>query len=261
MCDVCGCGDPEVVSHDVHRHILSRNDQVAAHNREHFARRGIFAVNVMGSPGAGKTALLEATRRFAPELRLAAVSGDLATDHDASRLTAAGIAARTITTGTACHLDARMLHHALHDWSDLACDVFCVENVGNLVCPAIYDLGEAARVVALSTTEGPDKPLKYPVIFRNADLVLLTKADLLPHLPDVDPERIEDALARVMPEPRMIVVSATTGAGLEDWLAWLKDARARARTGSVLANPHASFRLIEKPPCGGSSAGGSQQGP
>jgi hydrogenase nickel incorporation protein HypB len=228
MCDVCGCGDSTIVSHDVHQRILSDNDMVAGHNREHFARRGVLAINLMGSPGSGKTALLEATRRAAPELRLAAVSGDLATENDAVRLSAAGVPARTITTGTACHLDARLVHHALHDWSDLECDVFCIENVGNLVCPAIYDLGEAVRVVALSVTEGPDKPLKYPVMFRAADLVLLTKADLLPHLPDVDPRRIEDALARVMPAPRMLVVSATTGAGLEGWVTWLKNAQAAA---------------------------------
>jgi len=228
MCDVCGCGDTTIVSEDLHQRILSDNDHVAGHNREHFARRGTLAINLMGSPGAGKTALLEATRRAAPDLRLAALSGDLATDHDAARLEAAGIPARTITTGTACHLDASMVHHALHHWSDVESDVFAIENVGNLVCPAIYDLGQAANVVALSVTEGPDKPLKYPVMFRVADLVVLTKIDLLPHLPDVDPERIRDALARVMPEPRLIAVSATTGVGLADWTAWLRQRRDEA---------------------------------
>jgi hydrogenase nickel incorporation protein HypB len=226
MCDVCGCGDPAIVSEDLHQRILSDNDRVAHHNREHFARRSMLAINLMGSPGAGKTALLEATRRAAPALRLAALSGDLATDHDAARLEAVGVPARTITTGTACHLDAAMVHHALHDWGDLEADVFVIENVGNLVCPAIYDLGQAANVVALSVTEGPDKPLKYPVMFRAADLVVLSKADLLPHLSDVDPERIRDALARVMPEPRLIVVSAQTGQGLDAWLDWLAERRA-----------------------------------
>ena len=223
MCDVCGCGDPEIVSEDLHAKILGENDRTAGHNREHFARRGMLAINLMGSPGAGKTALIEATRRDLPELRLAALSGDLATDHDAERLEAAGVPARTITTGTACHLDASMVHHALHHWEEARCDVFFIENVGNLVCPAIYDLGQAANVVALSTTEGPDKPLKYPVMFRAADLVLLTKSDLLPHLPDVDPDQIRDALARVMPEPRMLVVSATTGEGLKEWVEWLRE--------------------------------------
>jgi hydrogenase nickel incorporation protein HypB len=225
MCDVCGCGDPNIVTEDLHQRILSDNDRVAGHNREHFARRDMLALNLMGSPGAGKTALLEATRRAAPDLRLAALSGDLATENDAARLEAAGVPARTITTGTACHLDAAMVHHALHHWPDADGDVFVIENVGNLVCPAIYDLGQAANVVALSTTEGPDKPLKYPVMFRAADLVLLTKADLLPHLPDIEPKRIADALARVMPDPRMIVVSAATGVGMDQWVDWIRERR------------------------------------
>jgi hydrogenase nickel incorporation protein HypB len=226
MCDVCGCGDRALVSEELHERILSDNERVARHNREHFERRGLLAVNLMGSPGSGKTALLEATRRAAPELRLAAVSGDLATEHDAERLARVGIPARTITTGTACHLDASMVHHALHHMDDGApLDVFFIENVGNLVCPAIYDLGQGVNVVALSVTEGPDKPLKYPVMFRAADLVVLTKVDLLPHLPDVDPERIREALARVMPAPRMLEVSASTGEGIDAWLRWLAASR------------------------------------
>jgi hydrogenase nickel incorporation protein HypB len=226
MCDVCGCGDPAIVSEELHERILGDNDRVARHNREHFLQRGMLTINLMGSPGAGKTALIEATGRVLPELRLAAVSGDLATDHDASRLEHAGVPARTITTGTACHLDASMVHHALHDWDVPASDLFFIENVGNLVCPAIYDLGQAANVVALSVTEGPDKPLKYPVMFQAADLVLLTKSDLLPHLPDVEPGIVLDALSRVMPEPRMLVVSATSGEGLDAWAQWLRALRA-----------------------------------
>ncbi len=237
MCDVCGCGDPAIVSEDLHAKILSDNDRVADHNRDHFRSHGMLTINLMGSPGAGKTALIEATKRMLPDLRLAAVSGDLATDHDSARLEAAGVPARTITTGTACHLDASMVHHALHHWDGPASDLFFIENVGNLVCPAIYDLGQAANVVALSVTEGPDKPLKYPVMFRAADLVVLTKSDLLPHLQDVDPAQIRDALARVMPEPRMLVVSATTGEGLAGWADWLRALRANAKpaapTGSV----------------------------
>jgi hydrogenase nickel incorporation protein HypB len=239
MCDVCGCGDPELVSVDVHERILSANDRSAGHNRAHFQARGTLAVNLMGSPGAGKTALLEATRRAAPDLRFGAVSGDLATDHDARRLKAAGIPSWTITTGTACHLDAAMVHRVLHELPAAPFDVFFVENVGNLVCPAIYDLGQAANVVALSTTEGPDKPLKYPVMFRAADLVLLTKSDLLPHLPDVDPGRIREALAQVAPAPRLLVVSATTGEGLDAWVAWLREQRAKLPQPAVGAHhPH-----------------------
>jgi hydrogenase nickel incorporation protein HypB len=226
MCDVCGCGDPQRVSIDVHERILAANDHTAAHNRAHFLGRGTLAVNLMGSPGSGKTALLEATRRAAPDLRLGAVSGDLATDHDARRLAAAGIPSWTITTGTACHLDAGMVHRVLHELPEAPFDVFVVENVGNLVCPALYDLGQAVNVVALATTEGVDKPLKYPVMFRAADLVLLTKTDLLPHLPGTDPEEVRAALARVTPRPSLLPVSATSGEGLAAWIAWLRARRA-----------------------------------
>jgi len=226
MCDVCGCGDPEVVAVPVHERILSANDRGARHNREHFLEQGVLAINLMGAPGSGKTALLEATARRLPARILAALSGDLATEHDAQRLLRAGVRARAITTGSACHLDAEMVHRALHhlEWNDADC--LFIENVGNLVCPAIYDLGQRANVVALSVTEGEDKPLKYPVMFRAADLVVLTKIDLLPHLPDVDPKRIEEALGRVMPDPRLIALSARTGEGMGDWLAWLEKARA-----------------------------------
>jgi len=222
MCDDCGCGDPELVPVEVHEHILAGNNARAAHLREHFIEAGVLAFNLMGSPGAGKTAVLEQTARaFGERYRLGAVSGDLATDRDARRLRAAGILAAPITTGSACHLDAKLVHDALHHmpWREL--DMFFIENVGNLVCPAIYDLGQAANVVALSVTEGEDKPLKYPVMFRRADLVLLTKIDLLPHL-DVDVRAIREALACVMPEPRLIAVSGKTGEGIGEWLAWLE---------------------------------------
>lgn len=223
MCDTCGCGDERVVSLDLHERILAANEGAAHHNREHFAEHAILAINLMGSPGSGKTALLEATARASRdgEFRLAALSGDLATDRDGARLRAAGIPAATITTGSACHLDAELVHHALHDLSLHGRNTLFIENVGNLVCPAIYDLGQAANVVALAVTEGEDKPLKYPVMFRKADLVVLTKADLLPHLPEVSLTAFQDALARVMPFPRMIVVSAKTGQGMEQWMAWL----------------------------------------
>jgi hydrogenase nickel incorporation protein HypB len=169
--------------------------------------------------------VLEATSKAAGgQLKLGAVSGDLATDRDADRLNASGIVSATITTGSACHLDARLVHHALHHFPSNDRDVFFIENVGNLVCPAIYDLGQAANVVALSVTEGEDKPLKYPVMFQKADLVLLTKVDLIPHL-DFDVAAVEDALARVMPEAKMLKVSAKTGEGIDGWLAWLQARR------------------------------------
>jgi len=221
MCDTCGCGDPELVAVDVHERILAGNDRTAAHNREHFRERGVVAINLMGSPGAGKTAVLEATARRLDGRRLGALAGDLATDHDAARLQAAGIVAKSITTGSACHLDAAMVHRALHDFPWRELDYLFVENVGNLVCPAVYDLGQAVNVVALAVTEGEDKPLKYPVMFRKADLVLVTKIDLLPHLPHVRVERIAEALARVMPQALCLPFSALTGEGLQGWLAWL----------------------------------------
>jgi len=234
MCQDCGCGDDELVPLDVQTRLLESNDRTARHNREHFEQSGVLAINLMGSPGSGKTALLEATARWTGHLRIAAVSGDLETDNDARRLTKAGIPARAITTGTGCHLDAALVHKALPGFSLAALDVFFIENVGNLVCPAIYDLGQAVNVVALSVTEGEDKPLKYPAMFRAADLVVLTKLDLLPHL-DVHVEAIEDALARVMPSPRLIAVSAKTGAGIESWVEWIAQRRSRYAAGEAHA--------------------------
>jgi hydrogenase nickel incorporation protein HypB len=227
MCLTCGCGDPELVPVELHERILAGNDKAARHNREHFVEARVLAVNVMGSPGSGKTGLLEATARAAAARgwRLGAVSADLATDNDARRLRAAGIPSRAITTGQACHLDAELVHRALHDFPWRETDVFFIENVGNLVCPAIYDLGQAASVVVLSVTEGEDKPLKYPVMFQAADLVVIAKCDLLPHL-DLDLARLHDALAQVMPSPRAIEVSARTGQGIDAWVAWLEEQRA-----------------------------------
>ncbi len=227
MCLTCGCGDPELVPVELHEKILAGNERAARHNREHFVEAGVLAVNVMGGPGSGKTALLEATARAAAGRgwRLGAVSADLATDNDARRLEAAGIRSRAITTGQACHLDAELVHRSLHDFPWRETDVFFIENVGNLVCPAIYDLGQAASVVVLSVTEGEDKPLKYPVMFKAVDLVLVAKCDLVPHL-EVDLAKIHDGLARVMPSPRAIEISARTGQGLDAWLAWLEEQRA-----------------------------------
>ena len=215
MCQDCGCGDNQLVPVEVQTRLLEANDRTAGHNREHFEASGVLALNLMGSPGSGKTALLEATARAAAGA--AARRGERRSRHRQRRAPAdEGRASRRGRSrpGQACHLDAELVHDALHGfpWRDF--DVFFIENVGNLVCPAIYDLGQAANVVALSVTEGEDKPLKYPVMFREADLVVLTKIDLLPHL-DVNVAAIEDALARVMPSPRMIAVSAKTGAGID----------------------------------------------
>jgi len=241
MCGTCGCGDPAVVPVDVHDRILAGNDAQARHNRDHFGAHGVTAVNVMGSPGAGKTALLEATARARGARKVGALAGDLATDRDASRLETAGIPALSITTGSACHLDAEMVHRALHGWPWSGFEYLFIENVGNLVCPAIYDLGQAANVVALSITEGEDKPLKYPVMFKAADLVVLTKMDLLPHLPHFSVAAVEDALARVMPSPTLIKLSAVSGEGVDAWLAWLEAVR-----GQVLDAPPRATRNAER---------------
>jgi hydrogenase nickel incorporation protein HypB len=223
MCDACGCGDPKAMSFDVHERILAGNDRVARHNREHFRDHDVIAVNLMGSPGSGKTTVLEATARaLKKSARLGVLAGDLATDNDANRVRAVGIIAESITTGSACHLDAEMVHQGLHriPWRTL--DYLFIENVGNLVCPAIYDLGQDANVVALSVTEGEDKPLKYPTIFHKADLVLVTKIDLLAQLPDVSLETIEENVRLVMPRPALLAVSAKTGAGIDRWVRWLE---------------------------------------
>jgi hydrogenase nickel incorporation protein HypB len=211
--------------------LLSRTamaDRTAANNRQHFAAAGVLAVNLMGSAGSGKTAVLEASAWHAAAhgecLRMGTLSGDLVTDRDARRLRAAGIPSRAITTGSACHVDAEMVRQAMQHVAWRGLDAFVIENVGNLVCPAVYDLGQSVNVVALSVTEGEDKPMKYPVMFHKADLVLLTKVDLLSVL-DVDLAAIEDALAHVMRVPRMILMSAKTGQGVGEWLTWLRTER------------------------------------
>ena len=224
MCDVCGCGDPKKVTIDVHASLLSDNDREALHLRQHFVADGVLALNVMGSPGSGKTALVEALAlALAGRLQLAAVSGDLATTLDAERLSKAGVTAATITTGSACHLDASLVHNALHgDFASsvAACDVFFIENVGNLVCPAIYDLGQAANVVVLSVTEGVDKPLKYPDMFAAATLMVFNKIDLLPHV-DFDVAKCIEYARRVNPGIAVLQLSATRGDGMDAWLDWL----------------------------------------
>jgi hydrogenase nickel incorporation protein HypB len=248
MCDTCGCGDPEIVSLDVYDDILAGNRRRAQHNRDHFRGHGVFAVNLMGSPGAGKTAVLEATaRRLSPAARCGALAGDLATDRDARRLTSAGVPALSITTGSACHLDAKMVHEALHAfpaWATL--DYMFIENVGNLVCPAVYDLGQAINVVALAVTEGDDKPVKYPVMFRNADLVLLTKTDLLPYLPGMDVDAVLRGIAQVMPANKVIRFSAVTGEGVDDWIAWLTAQRGALAPRLPAAPPHHDHHQRER---------------
>jgi hydrogenase nickel incorporation protein HypB len=236
MCQSCGCGESNVVPVALNERILAANDRAARHNREHFRDRHVSVINLMGSPGAGKTAVLEATARaLGRDAKVGVLAGDLATDNDARRIRAAGLVAESITTGTACHLDAAMVHRGLHRMSAWRTfDYLFIENVGNLVCPAVYDLGQDVNVVALSVTEGEDKPLKYPTMFQKADLVLLTKIDLLPQLPDVSIAAIRDNLSIVMPVPRMMPVSATTGEGIDRWVRWLEGLRVPRASGHVI---------------------------
>jgi hydrogenase nickel incorporation protein HypB len=188
--------------------ILDENDRVAAHNREHFDEHGVLAVNLMSSPGSGKTSLLEATiRALAGELRVAVVEGDLATENDADRIRACGVPAVQITTGNACHLDAQMVHDALHDLPLAGLDVLFVENVGNL----------------LSVPEGDDKPAKYPVMFRGSDLSLITKTDLLAYIEEFQPERARQSLRQVGYSGPVIELTKRGGAGFDAWLKWLRE--------------------------------------
>ena len=242
MCDTCGCnvtpGNEHLVaagghlahtSHgnesvEVLKGLLDANDHQAAHNREHFERHGVLAINLMSSPGAGKTTLLEATiEALGKDLNVAVVEGDLETENDAQRIRDKGVPAIQISTGSACHLDAHMVHTALHELELDGVDVLFIENVGNLVCPASFDLGQHCNVALLSTPEGDDKPAKYPVMFRAADLVVITKADLLEVLGDFDPAAAESCLRQIANPAPLIEVSARSGAGMQAWLDWVNE--------------------------------------
>jgi hydrogenase nickel incorporation protein HypB len=204
------------------RKVLNENDRIAAGLRESFQRGGVFCLNLISSPGSGKTALLERTLEgFDASRRVAVLTGDIQTDNDARRLARFGFPVRQITTGGACHLDARMVERALEGWPVEELEILFLENVGNLVCPTSYDLGEEARAVVLSVTEGEDKPLKYPATFHHADLMVLNKVDLLPYVPFQAALACENA-RRVQPEIEILEVSCTSGQGLDRWRAWLE---------------------------------------
>lgn len=212
---------------EIERNILSRNDMDADANRRHLREQGVLALNLMSSPGAGKTTLLvETIRALAGELGIAVVEGDQETSNDAERIRACGVPAVQINTGRGCHLDAHMVGHALDELPLAAGSVVFIENVGNLVCPAAFDLGEAGKVVILSVTEGDDKPLKYPDMFATADLMLLNKTDLLPYV-DFDPERAIELARRVNPEIAEIRLSARSGNGMTAWLDWVREGARR----------------------------------
>ncbi|QJA06173.1 hydrogenase nickel incorporation protein HypB [Thermosulfurimonas marina] len=219
MCESCGCGERSLRV-EVAREILSRNKEVAERNRAWFQRLGVKAVNLVGSPGAGKTTLIEATARALSGRRLAVIEGDPETRRDAERLESLGIPVAAVTTGGVCHLDAAMVHRAFHELAGPPPEILFIENVGNLLCPADFDLGEELSVVVLSVTEGEDKPEKYPQAFRRARALVLTKLDLLPYV-DFDPEKVAERARRINPEIEIFRVSARTGEGLEEWVKFL----------------------------------------
>jgi len=241
MCNTCGCnvtpGNEHLVKGDgklsttehgnesvtVLKNLLSENDRQASHNREHFHKNGVLAINLMSSPGSGKTALLEATvESLGNEFNIAVIEGDLETENDAERIRSKGVPAIQITTGSACHLDAHMVHDAVHNLDLSALDIVFIENVGNLVCPASFDLGHHRNVTLLSVTEGDDKPAKYPVMFRASDLMLISKSDLLEYLDDFEPEKAERHLRDLANAAPAMTVSAKNSDGLSQWFDWIR---------------------------------------
>ena len=259
MCDTCGCnvtpGNEHLVadggkfSHtasgnesvEVLQNLLDANDHAAAHNRAHFDAHGVLAVNIMSSPGAGKTMLLEKTiERLAGKLKVAVIEGDLDTENDAERIRSKGVPAIQISTGSACHLDAHMVHSALHELNLDGLDVVFIENVGNLVCPASFDLGQHRNVTLLSSPEGDDKPAKYPVMFRASDLMLVSKSDLIDVLGDFDPAKAESHLRALANAAPVIELSARSGDGMEYWLEWLDSALDTVR-GNEVGDGHAGM--------------------
>ncbi|SQI45177.1 Hydrogenase isoenzymes nickel incorporation protein hypB [Serratia plymuthica] len=206
---------------EIETNVLAKNDHLAAHNREHFAAQQILALNLVSSPGSGKTTLLTQTLlRLRDSVPCAVIEGDQQTTHDAERIRATGVAAIQVNTGKGCHLDAQMVHDAAHRLALQPHSLLFIENVGNLVCPAGFDLGERHKVAVLSVTEGEDKPLKYPHMFAAARLMLLNKIDLLPYL-DFDLDACIANARRVNPQIEIITLSATRGDGMDQWLNWL----------------------------------------
>lgn len=250
MCATCGCGmshdhehgDGGHHHHHHHEHdssaartisleqqILAKNDHLAGHNRSWLADHRVVALNLIGSPGAGKTTLLEKTlRRLSAVVPISVVEGDQATEHDAARIRATGCPVVQINTGAGCHLDAEMIERSMASLAPEPGSVLFIENVGNLVCPALFDLGERAKVVVMSVTEGEDKPIKYPHVFAAAEQLVLTKTDLLPHL-DFDVDACLGYARRVNPDIGVFMVSAKNAEGLDDWHGWIRSEVARVR--------------------------------
>jgi len=266
MCTVCGCSEGETTIEHSHAHehghehhhgdhehthdygqgaahahapglsqarmvqieqdILGKNNQYAAANRGYFSEQGLLTLNLVSSPGSGKTSLLtETIGLLKDQLEMAVIEGDQQTTHDADRIRATGVKALQINTGKGCHLDAHQIGHAVGNLKPEAKSILFIENVGNLVCPASFDLGEAHKVAILSVTEGEDKPLKYPDMFHAADLMILNKIDLLPYL-DFDLEQCIKYAKQVNPRIKIIQLSAKTGEGMESWIQWIKASQA-----------------------------------
>lgn len=232
MCVTCGCGGEQhdhdhTPTHekraiDVEQDILNENNLLAQRNRGYFEGKNILALNLVSSPGSGKTSLLEKTLTdLKQELIFAVIEGDQQTSNDADRIHATGTKVTQINTGKGCHLDAHMVFHAIHGMKLSSDSVLFIENVGNLVCPAMFDLGEKERVVVMSVTEGEDKPLKYPDMFHSADLCIINKIDLLPYVP-FNLDKAKEYALRVNPNLEIIEVSCTDGYGLPQWYDWLR---------------------------------------
>jgi hydrogenase nickel incorporation protein HypB len=227
-------GPAELV--ELETRVLAKNDALAAENRAWLAERQILALNLMSAPGAGKTTLLERTiRDLSNEMPLFVVEGDQATANDGERIRAAGAAVVQVNTGTGCHLEADMVAHGLIELDPGAGALVVIENVGNLVCPALFDLGEHSKVVILSATEGDDKPLKYPHMFAAADLLIINKVDLVPYV-DFDLSRAIDYARQINPDIQVLTVSARTGEGLDGWYGWLRGQMSARRQASSVAH-------------------------
>jgi len=230
------------------RKVLSENDRVATRLRAQFEAEGVLCLNIISSPGSGKTSLLERTLECLPAgERVAVLTGDIQTENDAKRLARFGFPVKQITTGGTCHLDARMVEHHLAGWNLPELDLLLIENVGNLVCPSSYDLGEAGKVVVLSVTEGEDKPLKYPSIFFKSELMVINKIDLLPFVP-FDLEAAVENARRVHPGMQVVKVSSLKGNNIDEWLRWVACRRGEARHQAKKRSEHAFGRALAVAP-------------